>query len=375
MKQGLDGQYARPTQSAPLLGTPSELSGASLGAPPSVTGLVQPVHITGGGGDPGRAGPRIALLVSDLTQAANREFVDGVVSSMAQWGASSVAIPVDTLGPALRRQLLAEAARGDGCDGVVLRSNGSDAGAHQRLEAIGWAAEFQAMSPQIPVVTVGVALRGARRIVPDIEDGVRQAVHHLVTVHGRRRFAFVRGPDRRSEDAAPMGTTPLAQAWERAYRDALSAHGLDADSALVVDVGEGIDGVYDAVASLLKEDPLVDAVLVAEAAIAAGVCNAIRAHALGIPEDTSVIVLQPAGTTAVDVTASAVDVTASAVHVTGSALDAFDAVGVSAAQLIAPTLTTVAPLERSLGAHAALALLRTIENARPDGDRDDGGRH
>src|SRR5438094_312962 len=74
-----------------------------------------------------------------------------------------------------------------------------------------------------PVVCVALALAGIPSICCDNYGGMLDAVRHLVEDHGRRRIAFVRGPEGHGE----------AEDRFRAYRDALEQTGLAFDPALV----------------------------------------------------------------------------------------------------------------------------------------------
>src|SRR5207237_145583 len=74
-----------------------------------------------------------------------------------------------------------------------------------------------------PVVCVALALSGVPSICCDNYGGMLEAVRHLIEEHGRRRIAFVRGPEGHGE----------ADDRFRAYRDALSQAGIAFDPELV----------------------------------------------------------------------------------------------------------------------------------------------
>lgn len=108
----------------------------------------------------------------------------------------------------------------------------------------------------------------------------RKIITHLVEVHGRRSIAFLRGP-REQEDSR----------WrEQGYRDALDAHGLKYDPALVLD-GEFDQFVaYRAVKQLLAvTGPKFDAVFTGDDEAAIGTLLALKEAGLRVPEDVAVV--------------------------------------------------------------------------------------
>lgn len=95
----------------------------------------------------------------------------------------------------------------------------------------------------VPAVSLSEPLAGQPSVVVDNEAGAREAVEHLVKVHGRRRIAFVRGPPHNSD----------ANARFAAYRNALSRLGLPYDPDLVVDGDFSRNAGVRAVRILLDE--------------------------------------------------------------------------------------------------------------------------
>ena len=63
----------------------------------------------------------------------------------------------------------------------------------------------------LPIVSIGVVLDGIPSVVLDSYQGMREAMAHLIEVHGRRRLAFIRGPQGHRD----------ADERYRAYLDAL----------------------------------------------------------------------------------------------------------------------------------------------------------
>ncbi|HEY6078722.1 MAG TPA: substrate-binding domain-containing protein, partial [Polyangiaceae bacterium] len=77
--------------------------------------------------------------------------------------------------------------------------------------------------PGLPMVTLGQVVPGIPAVAADNAAGMRDAVVHLISGHGRRRIAFLRGPAENEE----------AQTRFQAYRDAHRDFGLSYDRRLV----------------------------------------------------------------------------------------------------------------------------------------------
>ena len=75
----------------------------------------------------------------------------------------------------------------------------------------------------LPVVSVGRAFAGIPSVLVDNYQGMRDAVCHLIEHHGHRRIAFLRGPEGAQEEELRF----------RAYRDALTDHGLPLAAELI----------------------------------------------------------------------------------------------------------------------------------------------
>lgn len=127
---------------------------------------------------------------------------------------------------------------------------------HQRVE-----------EAAIPVVTV------------ENKDGAREIVSHLIEVHGRRRIAFLRGPERQEDSA-----------WrERGYREALETHGLEFDPGLIAYGGFDREIGERAVRELLESGRSFDAVFGGDDEAALGSLAALQAAGRRIPEEVAVV--------------------------------------------------------------------------------------
>jgi signal transduction histidine kinase/DNA-binding LacI/PurR family transcriptional regulator len=84
----------------------------------------------------------------------------------------------------------------------------------------------------LPIVSIETALAGIPSLLPDNYQSMREAIAHLIEVHGYRRIACIRGP------AGHLGL----QERYRAYIDTLAEYGLPFDPNLVCPYSETWDG-------------------------------------------------------------------------------------------------------------------------------------
>ena len=103
-------------------------------------------------------------------------------------------------------------------DGLIVAPLGSSAGP-ERLS------QYCERYRPLPMSALTAVFENMPSVCTDNVQSMRQAVSHLVTVHGARRVAFIRGPRVNAE----------AEMRYRGYREALAEHGLVEDPALVLD--------------------------------------------------------------------------------------------------------------------------------------------
>ncbi|MBN1249664.1 MAG: substrate-binding domain-containing protein [Anaerolineae bacterium] len=143
----------------------------------------------------------------------------------------------------------------------------------------------------LPVVSLGVALEGVPSVVADSVSGMREAVTHLVERHNCRRIAFIRSPEGQCtpEELRPGGHI-LLSAHERydAYRQALENVGIALDPDLVV-TEDSVSGVSPIVELLDHRGVNLDAIMVANDAMAFPVIEELRRRGLQVPQDVRVV--------------------------------------------------------------------------------------
>lgn len=128
---------------------------------------------------------------------------------------SSLHIPMDFL---RQRNILYDFVSAHRVDGIVSwASSISNYADREEMK------RFHERFRPLPVVTIGRILEGFPGLLMDSYQGMREAIEHLIVVHGYRRIAFIRGPQEHF----------YAQERYRAYRDALAAHDIPFEARLV----------------------------------------------------------------------------------------------------------------------------------------------
>ena len=111
------------------------------------------------------------------------------------------------------------------------------------------------------------------------KDGARSIIDHLIEKHGRKRIAFLRGPEG-NEDSA----------WrERGYIESLDAHGLAVDSALLGFGNFNEDEARGTVGEWLNQGLGFDAIFAGDDDSAIGAILALHAAGKNIPNDVAVV--------------------------------------------------------------------------------------
>jgi len=154
----------------------------------------------------------------------------------------------------------------DRCEAMILLGPDSPAG---------YLAELGERCPVV-VVARAVSSRGVDVVRSADDEGLHQAVDHLVAL-GHRRIAHIDG-----------GRAPGAAQRRRGYRQAMHSHGLDAD-ILIVPGGLGEEDGAEAARQLLATVPRPTAVAVFNDRSATGVLDVFRNAGLSVPQDISVV--------------------------------------------------------------------------------------
>jgi DNA-binding LacI/PurR family transcriptional regulator len=152
-------------------------------------------------------------------------------------------------------------------------------GNHVGLEELG---RFCSRFGNLPMCAVTAQLAGMSSVEIDNREGLKSAIRHLVRVHGRRRIAFVRGPEKNEE----------AQERFQAYKDSLDEHGIAFDPELITAGNFTRESGEAAVSVLLDDRKLgdsLDAVVAANDLTAFGVLKGLSKRRMAVPGRVAVI--------------------------------------------------------------------------------------
>jgi len=135
----------------------------------------------------------------------------------------------------------------------------------------------------IPFVSLSIRLPGVPCIQADSYHGMKEAVEHLITEHGKRRIGFVRGPE----------THVYARERYEGWRDALRAHNLEADLQTAPGGWSKSEG-NKAVGFFLDErglapGPGLDSMVCVNDQIAIGALEELQARGVSVPGQLAIV--------------------------------------------------------------------------------------
>jgi DNA-binding LacI/PurR family transcriptional regulator/signal transduction histidine kinase len=131
----------------------------------------------------------------------------------------------------------------------------------------------------LPRVSAAIRLPGVPWVSVDGFPGMYHAVEHLITVHGHRRIAFIRGPE---------GMLDANERYE-AYLAALAAHQLPLVPALVARGDYSREGGQAAMQQLLLTGADFQAVVAANDGMALGALEVLQAWGLAVPQQVGLV--------------------------------------------------------------------------------------
>jgi LacI family transcriptional regulator len=110
-------------------------------------------------------------------------------------------------------------------------------------------------------------------------ESTQALITHLIEVHGCRRIAFLRGPERQED----------SRKREESYVDTLKAHGIPVDPTLIGDGMFSEATSEKAVADWIAADVTFDAIFSGDDGAAFGAIRALNRAGLRVPEDVAVV--------------------------------------------------------------------------------------
>jgi signal transduction histidine kinase/DNA-binding LacI/PurR family transcriptional regulator/AraC-like DNA-binding protein len=131
----------------------------------------------------------------------------------------------------------------------------------------------------LPIISMGMVLPSIPSIRIDMREGMRKLLSHLIQEHGRRKIAFLRGPEV-SQDAEER---------YQAYLETLKQYGLSFDPGLIISGDFRRYSGTAAVKQLIDTDRMgFDALVSANDNMAIGAMQALQENGMRIPDDVIV---------------------------------------------------------------------------------------
>lgn len=231
----------------------------------------------------------VALVARGLDSDFSRRLAAGVVEALQKEGATVVSFSLGPLSPACAAPFLG-LVNGASVSGVVVvnaalsdlaQLGGPPPSGSPPLSSRGPIEQFLRGLRGLPAVCVGAWIPGVPSLWIQNAAGIRLLMAHLVDTCGRRRIAFIRGPETNLE----------AEARYRAWEDFCIEHSLPHDDELVGDgdfkTASGEFAVYQILDRCAGEPP--DAIVVANDSMAIGALKGLRQRNIKVPDDISVV--------------------------------------------------------------------------------------
>ena len=223
----------------------------------------------------------LGLVTANIHLGVGATLYSGVLAAAERHDVNLVCFPGGPLRPGgAPRNAVYELVGPERLDGVICWT--STLG----LPAAGDRAERLARRlSRLPVVSLQRALADHETLLLDSDAGMREAVGHLVEVHGRRRPACLRGPL----------ANPVSLGRYRAYTAALTRYRIPRDRTLVSASADFSGGAgASAMRVLLDVRGLrpgrdFDAVVACSDILAAGALRLLRERGVRVPEDVAVV--------------------------------------------------------------------------------------
>lgn len=220
----------------------------------------------------------IGFFVDTLSQEYQQRVLAGLHAEATRLNVSVVCFIGGALNPAgieSHQNAVYNRANASHLDGLVIAT-----GTLGNLVGADALTSFVESFEPLPMCSVGIELPNTPSVSIDNHTGVREALLHLLEEGGRRRIAFIRGPEGNRE----------AEDRFSAYRDVLMSHGLGINSDLVVQGDFEAASGSAAIRTLIDERHVAfDAVVAASDLMALGALNALLERGVAVPEKVAIV--------------------------------------------------------------------------------------
>jgi signal transduction histidine kinase/DNA-binding LacI/PurR family transcriptional regulator/CheY-like chemotaxis protein len=223
--------------------------------------------------------PLIGMLIRGLREQYEKQWLGAVDSARAN-GCDLITFIGGELQPPDGVSAAANAAydlvSADRLDGLLVCTPSLEIFVgHERM--VEYCEKFTSM----PIVSLERSLGSAPFVGMSDRDGMRQAVEHLIVVHGHDRIGFVRGPAHHAGSQDRL----------RGYLDALSEHGIAPEPALISEPTRSWEAAeaYASTSALLATGARPSALAAANDDYAIGVLSALEDHGVRSPDEVAVV--------------------------------------------------------------------------------------
>ncbi|HEQ71262.1 MAG TPA: hypothetical protein ENN69_02135 [Spirochaetia bacterium] len=223
----------------------------------------------------------LCLLIDNLTGFGGfqKSIWEGVSSFVRDAGCNLLTVPGGSLEYSpynefeKYRNVAYRLFRPDLVDGILI-SGGTMANSISQEK---FAAFCRSYSP-LPIVSVGPAPENIPQVLVDNDAGIRRAMAHLLRDHGRRRVAFIRGPEGNMDADQRLAV----------YREELAAAGIKFDPELVFTGDFNMPSGSKAADHWLSQKIRFDAILGSNDNMAIGALQVLEKRKVGVPSEVMV---------------------------------------------------------------------------------------
>ena len=130
----------------------------------------------------------------------------------------------------------------------------------------------------LPLVSISMAIEGIPSVLTENKEGMKQAVRHLIEKHGRKRIAFIKGPDE----------NPEAVIRYNAYLEVLNEFGIPFDPNIVLPGNFQPEAGREAIRLLVKKrKEKFDAVVSSNDDMAVFAFKELQSYGIKVPQEVS----------------------------------------------------------------------------------------
>jgi diguanylate cyclase (GGDEF)-like protein len=219
----------------------------------------------------------VAFFVTELEGDYSESLCKGIIDTALVNDVNLIILPGKTINSTYIRQshfnVIYEYVNPQNVDALIISSTISNYLSNRQF------LKFCMRYQPLPMVSIGVPIEGIPSILVNNRPGLQQVFRHLIQDHGKRRIAFVKGPD----------GNPDAEERFLVYQDSLTEHGLTFDPDLVIPGDFTLYSADQAVRTLLDERRVsFDAIAAANDEMALAIIKVLQQRNIQVPDDICV---------------------------------------------------------------------------------------